>query len=272
MTEQQAKVTPAAVAHILEEAGRQIILPALHAPVRTAAKADGSIVTETDLACQQFVEGALAGLDASIAFLSEEMEQQKQLDCLQGGGSAFWCLDPLDGTSNFATGLPLFAISLALFRNGVVDLACTHDPVRRETFTAKKGEGAYLNGNRIHGSTEELLSRAIGCIDLKRLDRRTATILACSRSYRSQRNIGSCALEWAWLAAGRIQFIIHGGEKIWDYAAGSLIAAEAGCRFADFSGEPLFPPDGLSSSVVATCTPALRDGIMRLLDSRGDTD
>lgn len=267
MAEQNVKVTRAALAAILEQAGEQIILPAFQSPVQVTAKADGSIVTETDLACERFVQDRLAELDASIAFLSEEMEHDEQLACLHGNSGGFWCLDPLDGTSNFATKLPAFGISLGLIRNGVVELACIHDPVRRETFTAKNGEGACLNGAPILCSTEQVLSNAIGCIDLKRLDSQTAARLACSKSYRSQRNIGSCALEWAWLAAGRIQFIVHGGEKIWDFAAGSLIAAEAGCQFTDFNNKPLFPLSSLSSSVIASCTPALQQGIRQEIAS-----
>ena len=255
------KVTPAAVAAILEQAGEEIVLPAFHRAVQTSTKADGSVVTETDLACQEFIESRLANLDDSIALLSEEMDQSEQLTCLKANSNGFWCLDPLDGTSNFATKLPAFGISLGLIREGHVHLACIHDPVRRETFTAIRGGGAYLNGEPISCSTEEDLSRAIGCIDMKRLDCQVAARLACSRSYRSQRNIGSCALEWAWLAAGRIQFIVHGGEKIWDFAAGSLLAEEAGCQFVDFSGAPLFPLEGLSSSVIAACTPEIQAGI-----------
>ena len=261
MADDNTKVTPAAVAAILEQAGEEIILPAFHATVRTATKSDGSVVTETDLACQQFIESRLAALDDSIALLGEEMERDEQLACLNASSNGFWCLDPLDGTSNFATKLPAFGISLGLIREGHVQLACIHDPVRRETFTAIRGEGAYLNGEPIRCSTEMELSQAIGCIDMKRLDCQIAARLACSRSYRSQRNIGSCALEWAWLAAGRIQFIVHGGEKVWDFAAGSLLAGEAGCQFADFSGAPLFPLGGLSSSVIAACTPEIQAGI-----------
>ena len=261
MADDNEKVTLAAIAAILEHAGEKIILPAFYSPVQTATKADGSVVTETDLACQQFIEAQLAELDSSIAFLGEEMERELQLDCFNGESTGFWCLDPLDGTSNFATKLPAFGISLGLIRDGMVELACIHDPVRRETFTARKGSGTYLNGKRIHASGETRLPKAIGCIDLKRLDRQTAITLACSKSYRSQRNIGSCALEWAWLAAGRIQFIVHGGEKIWDFTAGSLLAAEAGCQFADFNGRPLLPLNSLTSSIIAGCTPEIEAAI-----------
>jgi myo-inositol-1(or 4)-monophosphatase len=78
-----------------------------------------------------------------------------------------------------------------------------------------------------------------------------AAYVATQPAYHSQRNIGSCALEWAWLAAGRAHFIVHGGQKIWDFAAGSLLASEAGCSVGDFEGAPLFREQQLSSPVIA---------------------
>ena len=149
-------------------------------------------------------------------------------------------------------------VEKVLIENGHVQLACIHDPVRQESFTARRGGGAQLNGRVIRCSNEDKLANAVGFIDFKRLDQETAKRIAAKRSYRSQRNIGTCALEWAWLAAGRAQFIIHGGEKIWDFAAGSLIAEEAGCQVGNFSAEPLFPRQGLSSPILATCMPSLQ--------------
>ena len=251
-------VTLSSITAILEKAGRNIILPAFHSSVQTSTKADGSVVTETDLNCQHFIESELARLDASIALLGEEMTEEQQLHSLHSSRGSYWCLDPLDGTTNFSTALPAFAISLALIENGKVQLACIHDPVRRESFTARRGYGAHLNGQAIRCSNEDKLANAVGFIDFKRLEKRTAKRIAAKRSYRSQRNIGTCALEWAWLAAGRAQFIIHGGEKIWDFAAGSLIAEEAGCQVGNFFAEPLFPSQRLSSPILATCMPSLQ--------------
>lgn len=250
--------TLSAITAILEQAGQDIILPAFHSSVQTSTKADGSVVTETDLNCQRFIEVELAGLNASIALLGEEMTEEQQLHSLCDSNGSYWCLDPLDGTTNFSTSLPAFAISLALIENGQVQLACIHDPVRKETFSARRGSGAHLNGRTIRCSNEDKLANAVGFIDFKRLERETAKKIAAKRSYRSQRNIGTCALEWAWLAAGRAQFIIHGGEKIWDFAAGSLIAEEAGCQVGNFSAEPLFPSQRLSSPILATCMPSLQ--------------
>ncbi|MDQ6969418.1 MAG: inositol monophosphatase family protein [Mariprofundus sp.] len=249
---------------ILQQAGREIILPAFHSSIQTSKKPDGSFVTETDLACQHFIEAELIKLDDSIAFLGEEMSQDEQLQCLKDNNS-YWCLDPLDGTTNFITSLPAFAISLALIQAGRPQLACIFDPVRQETFTAERGVGAWLNGQAIQCSQQTQFSDAVGFVDFKRLDRPSAISFACDRSYRSQRNIGSCALEWAWLAAGRGDFIVHGGEKIWDFAAGSLIAECAGGSVGDFNAEALFPCQALSSPIIAACKPSIQKSIQAQL-------
>ncbi|ATX81641.1 myo-inositol-1(or 4)-monophosphatase [Mariprofundus ferrinatatus] len=254
------------ISAILIRAGETIIMPAYESSVQAVSKTDGSIVTETDIACQIFIEKELAALDSSIGFLGEEMSRQEQLSCLNKE-AAFWCLDPLDGTTNFAATFPGFAISLALIVDGHVVLACTHDPIRAETFTASVGNGALLNGKSIRCSEEENLANSVGYIDFKRLDHEIARRLATERSYRSQRNVGSCALEWAWLAAGRGQFIIHGGEKLWDFAAGSLLVSEAGGCVGDFHGAPLFPVSHLSSPILATCNAQLQRELKQQLTS-----
>ena len=253
--------TLANIVTIVEQAGSNIILPAFHASVQSSTKADGSIVTETDLACQQFIQDALARLDKNIAFLGEEMTETEQLACLQDSEGRYWCLDPLDGTSNFIAHFPGFAISLALIEHGIVQLACIHDPVRQETFTAIQGQGACLNGASISASHNNQLQNAVGFVDFKRLSPSLATQFVTRPCYRSQRNIGSCALEWAWLAAGRGHFIIHGGEKIWDFAAGSLIASESGCVVSNFDKVSLFPCATLSASVLAACNPSIHTSL-----------
>ena len=259
------QATLTAISSIIEQAGKDIILPAYQSAIHTTTKDDGSIVTATDLASQNFIQQALQQLDPGIAFLGEEMNEQEQLACLQQSNGRYWCLDPLDGTSNFSAGFPGFAISLALIEDGVVQLACIHDPVRCETFTARRTAGTTLNGKPVSASAANLLANAVGYIDFKRLQPELATAMSTQPCYRSQRNIGSCALEWAWLAAGRGQFIIHGGEKIWDFSAGSLIASEAGCCVGDFQGHALFPCHSLTSPVLAACSPAIHSALMQHL-------
>ena len=253
------------LAGILQQAGHDIVLPAFRTASETARKSDGSVVTATDLACQSFIEGELHKLEPDTAFLSEEMSEAAQHDCLASSGGRYWCLDPLDGTTNFVAGIPVFGISLALIEHGLPRFACIHDPVRQETFVAEAGRGAELNGRKLRADRLLPLDHAVGYIDFKRLPTDTAALLSTHRLYRSQRNIGSCALEWAWLAAGRGDFIVHGSEKIWDFAAGALLATEAGCSVGDFAGEPIFPADGLTSPILATSSPQLEQALRPLL-------
>jgi len=236
---------------LLKEAGETILVPAFHKHAsKKSIKSDGSVVTETDLQCQQFIQSALSNLDPNIGFLGEEMTKDEQVAALNSGGR-FWCVDPLDGTTNFTIPLPHFGSSVALIEDGVPTLACIHDPLLAESFTAAKGGGAHLNGSPIRITPESTLSHAVGFIDFKRLDEARAINLATKKLFRSQRNIGTCALEWAWLAAGRAHFIIHGGEKVWDYAAGLLLAEEAGAIVTDFEKRPPFHTAQLSSSIIA---------------------
>lgn len=255
-----------AAAALLRDVGEHLILPAFRSAMDSLNKHDGSVVTETDLACQQYIETSLKQIDASIAFIGEEMDAKEQLARLQHG--RYWCVDPLDGTSNFVAGIPVFASSLALIEDGKPVFACIHDPVRNESFVAAIGQGAWLNGSRITARSETALGEAMGYIDFKRLDGQRQQALLAKGLYRSQRNIGTCALEWAWLAAGRGHFIVHGGEKLWDFAAGSLLAREAGCVVSDFSGAPLFPCDGLSSPIIAAANNELHAPLQALLSSK----
>ena len=205
-------------------------------------KGDGSVVTEVDDAVQQRIASALQEKWPDIAFLGEEMNVEEQQRMVQS--NAVWCLDPLDGTSNFASGIPYFGVSLALIESQRQKLGLIYDPVRDECFTAIKDEGCWLNGKAlssagIHANLSEL-KQMIAVVDLKRLRGPVLTSLVAEHPFRSQRNFGSCALEWCWLAAGRFQLYIHGGQKLWDYAAGTLILEEAGGKTTTLTGEAVF--------------------------------
>jgi myo-inositol-1(or 4)-monophosphatase len=212
-----------------------------------SAKADGSLVTEADLAVQQRVIDACRARWPGIPLLGEEMPADEQQQLIGDGDAAFWCLDPLDGTGNFASGLPIFAISLALIRGGEPQLAVILDPVRDECFTAARGAGAQLDGEPIAPfAPGGSLSDSLAVVDFKRMPPERVAPLFRSGSFRSQRNLGSVALEWCWLAAGRFQLYLHGGQKLWDYAAGRLIADEAGAVAALFAPDDDRPAVGVS--------------------------
>ncbi|PVV17878.1 MAG: inositol monophosphatase [gamma proteobacterium symbiont of Ctena orbiculata] len=195
-------------------------------------KADGSLVTQADLAIQQRIMIELKHHYPQIPLLGEEMSYEHQMAIINNGNQGFWCLDPLDGTANFVSGMPCFAVSLAYMINGEAMIGIIYDPVRDELFHAEKGSGAWLNQQRLSINCRlDQLQECVAMVDFKRLDPPLATRLATTPPYRSQRSIGSVALDWCWLAAGRLQLYLHGGARLWDYAAGTLIFSEAGGRF-----------------------------------------
>lgn len=202
-------------------------------------KADGSVVTEADLVMQSSLTTALNALYPDIQLLGEEMpvEQQQQL---LSSGQALWCLDPVDGTSNFAAGVPYFCVSLALVEQGEVTLGLIYDPIRDECFSAQRGCGATLNGQTLSSKSTDLsLSHAIALIDFKRLKPELATQLVTKKPYGSQRSLGSIALELCWIAAGRGHVYLHAKQQLWDYAAAQLILSEAGGFACTLEGKPL---------------------------------
>lgn len=222
-------------------------------------KADGSVVTDTDTRLQARILGELKERWPAFGALGEEMELVEQTQVVASSRTGFWVLDPLDGTTNFTAGFPFFGISLALIENGEPQLAVVYDPVRDECFSAGKGGGAWLNGNRLQASDETELKGCIANIDYKRLIADLAERLVSSPPYRSQRNLGACVLEWCWLAAGRMQLYLHGGQRLWDYAAGYLILEEAGGKAWTLDGKPLSCDKLSKRSVVAAANPQLFD-------------
>jgi len=220
--------------------------------VAASCKADGSLITEADLAMQQRLITELEQHWPGTRLLGEEMTQAEQQALLEGGKAGLWCLDPLDGTRNFASGFPVFSVSLALIRGGEVVLGLVLDPLRNECFTALKGEGAWLNGEPLSlGDADGELAGTLAIADLKRLPSPLACRLATTPPFASLRSIGSVALDWCWLAAGRVQLYVHGRQNLWDYAAGRLVFAEAGGHHGTLEDEAVEPMDLAPRSAVA---------------------
>ena len=248
--------------HYIETLVKQVsseeILPRYH-HTGFEIKSDGSLLTEADMGVDRRLHQILTTQYPDIAFLSEEMTEEQQ-ESIIASADYWWCLDPLDGTSNFVAGLPLFATSLALIGHGEVLQAYTYDPLRDEMFSAEKGKGAWLNGQvmKLHSDVEEL-SQAIALVDMKRLPRYLKERLCLQSPYRSQRNLGSCVLEWAWLAANRGHLYLHGGMKLWDLAAGTLILSEAGGYASTLQGDCVFQAGLKVQSVVIANNAVLFD-------------
>jgi len=191
-------------------------------------KLDGSLCTEADLAAQSALIKRLQAIH-NVPVLGEEMTSAQHEEIWGDGKHELWCIDPIDGTSNFVHGLPYFALSVALIRDGKSVLGVVYDPVAKECFAAERGRGAFLNGVRMHKhSVSKELSGALANVDLKRLSGKLAAVIASDPPYASQRNFGASTLDWCYTAAGRYDVYLHGGQKLWDYAAGSLVLEEAG--------------------------------------------
>jgi len=234
------------LSELLRHVAETEIMPRFH-HTTTHAKADGSLVTEADLAAQQRVCEELGRDWPDIPVLGEEMSVQVQERLLDDADVGVWCLDPLDGTSNYAYGFPYFCVSLALLRGGEPVLGCIFDPVHDECFCAERGVGAFCDGRPLRLSSQRTeLRDCLAIVDLKRLPKEDLPSMGGQSPFRSQRNLGSVALDWCWLAAGRIQLYLHGGQKLWDYAAGQLIASEAGASSRLFARGREVADNGLS--------------------------
>jgi len=233
---------------LIHQSAKKELLPRFF-KVKESKKDDNSILTEADLVMQETIQSKLKELDENILFLGEEMSQQEQGKVLRQTKQATWVLDPLDGTTNFAAGIPYYATSLALIENGEVVLGLVYDPERDECFFAEKGKGAkYQVGDRppvkITNNTNSMqLNDAIACIDLKRLPAELAIKIVTQHPFRSQRSFGGVALDWCWLAAGRFDVYLHGKQNIWDYAAGHFILTESGGYSCTLEGESVFVND-----------------------------
>ncbi|MGB1111441.1 MAG: inositol monophosphatase family protein, partial [Gammaproteobacteria bacterium] len=167
-------------------------------------KPDGSLVSAIDLLLQRRLIDSLRTAWPSVPVLGEEMSVEEQLRIADTGD--FFVVDPLDGTTNFINGIPFYAVSLALVLEGRTRMAVTFDPSRDECFAAESGGGAWLGNERLRvaSATPKPLAETVAVVDGKRLPEALACAIHRLHPFRSMRNFGSVALEWAWLAAGRI--------------------------------------------------------------------
>lgn len=222
-------------------------------------KADGSVVTEADIVMQNRLTNLLKQAYPDIALLGEEMSIEQQQELLSSG-QPLWCLDPIDGTSNFATGVPYFSVSLALINHGEITHALVYDPTLDECFSAQINQGAWLNNQSLKCPPTSLpLEKTIALIDFKRLSKKLAAKLVTEWPYASQRNFGSIALDLCWIAAGRGHIYLHGKQQLWDYAAAQLILSEAGGFACTLEGEVLLAPTLTPRSTLAATDKKLFD-------------
>lgn len=229
-------------------------------------KADGSVVTEADFAAQAALVRRLRAIEP-VPAIGEEMAAEEQR-AIFASSPRFWCIDPVDGTKNFSEGVAFFAVSVALMEGVRPVFGTVYDPVADEAFFALRDGGAWLNGERLAVPAEAPpLSRALAEVSLRRDSARLRAAIKKHPPYARRITRGSSALSWCHLAAGRVDVMLHSGQKMWDYAAGSLVLAEAGGGLAAVEQPDFWSADPWRRSAVAARTPALlaewRDWVVR---------
>jgi myo-inositol-1(or 4)-monophosphatase len=221
---------------VVREAGRYL-RQNLGRRVEASYKGAVDLVTPFDLGAQEIVVGRLAEAFPGHGFLAEEGLARK------GASDCRWIIDPLDGTTNFAHGLPIFSVSAALECAGRLVLGLVYDPMRDELFRAEAGRGAALNGTPIRVSTVPELGRSLLATGFP-YDVRSSAVNNLDHwgrfIVRAQaiRRCGSAALDLCYVACGRFDGFWELKLKPWDVAAGALMVEEAGGRVSDFEGRP----------------------------------
>jgi myo-inositol-1(or 4)-monophosphatase len=225
------------------------------------------LVTEVDLAVERMFRALIAQRFPDHQILAEEL-----------GGAATvppgpcWVFDPIDGTTNFAHGLPIFCASLALEIDGIARVGAVYDPNRRELFTAERGGGAFMNGAPLRVSSAARLVDAMLVTGFpydvhSRVDEIVGLFGAFVGQARAVRRLGSAAIDLCYVAAGRLDGFWETDLKPWDIAGGALIVSEAGGRvtgtdgsvFTSRGGQVLATNGHLHDAMIATIA-AFREG------------
>ena len=226
--------------------------------VRNLAKGDrlsisrkgrGDFVSDADLAAEKRIATILRTGFPEYGFLMEESGLEEGRDA-----DRRWIVDPLDGTTNFLYGVPYFAVSIALQERGEIVAGLVFDPLRKEMFTARRSDGAFLNGRRLNVSARRQISEGliVAGIPLRQYHKRDVfshQLAALRASVGAIRNMGAAALDLAYVAAGRYDAYWEEGQAPWDIAAGLLLVEEAGGRCTDLAGKATMLQSG---TVLAT--------------------
>ncbi|WP_409466599.1 inositol monophosphatase family protein [Amycolatopsis sp. GA6-003] len=227
-----------AVAQEAAEIGRKLMVT--QGPGEVHTKGDRDLVTDLDVRIQREVRDFLRRATPSFDFLGEEDGG----DSIDSSAEYIWTLDPIDGTSNFAHGIPLCATQLALLHQGTPVVAAINAPFINLSYCAIRGSGAYCNGTLIHASPNSCIDRAIvsigdyatGANASAKNNQRLALTRTLADNVERVRMFGSAALDLAFVAHGRTDACIILSNKPWDTASGVLIAREAGAIVTDLAG------------------------------------
>ena len=228
---------------------------------RIVHKSERDVVTEVDTMSEELIIGAVRDAFPHDAILAEESGTIDAIppqgeSTIQPADQRVWIIDPLDGTINYANGIPVFCVSIGLAVGGRPVVGVVYDPTRDEMFTAQAGHGARLDGQAIQMPVKDKLTDWVVSLSLPRRgwsvrDRNLR------RSIRVSRSMGSAALAIAYLANGRFDaFIQSGGLSLWDICAAGLIALEGGARLSSLDGGPWFDIAHESRSIGLLGAPA----------------
>jgi myo-inositol-1(or 4)-monophosphatase len=211
-------------------------------------KSYADIVTDVDLASEKIILGILTSEFPQFSILAEESEP------VTNDSAYTWVVDPIDGTRNFAEGIPHFCLVVALAKGNQMVVGVTFDPLKDEMFTAEQGKGAFLNRKRIKVSERQEVPDSILGFDLGYVDQKASLALDMIRSLwpniQGMRLMGSSALGLAYAACGRLDIYFHHHLSPWDIASGLLLVQESGGNVVDKQGEAanLFTPSIIASS------------------------
>lgn len=230
-----------------------------HAKITVKGAAD--YVTNVDFAVQNFLKRELEELFPEILLIAEEKENLN-LDAKK----RYWILDPIDGTTNLIHHFGMSAVSLGLYEDGEITFGVVYNPFHEELFTGVKGEGAFLNGEKIHVSEIAELKDAVIGYGSSPYEKENAKE-SFSLFYRlfincaDFRRMGAAALDLCYVACGRQEGFFEKNLKPWDYAAGSVILTEAGGVITDWKGEKL---PYLRNSEVFCCSKKIEKELRKL--------
>jgi myo-inositol-1(or 4)-monophosphatase len=205
--------------------------------LQVSVKGPADFVTNADKSAEKIVHAELSKARPTYGFLMEEGGEIKGSD-----GQHRWIIDPLDGTTNFLHGIPLFAVAIALQRGDEIVASVIYNPVMEELFVAEKGGGAWLDEKkRLRVSGRKHLSDALIVTGINSRARpsdllQLRQMMQINPAVSGMRRTGSASTDLAWLAAGRFDGYWEGGLAPWDVAPGWLLLREAGGTMSDFSG------------------------------------
>lgn len=219
------------------------------------SKEHADVISAADMEAEDAIIAVIRGAFPDHAILGEE---SGHITGAREGTGYKWLIDPIDGVANFVHGYPSYAVSIALVHGTEVTHAVVLDPVRDELFAAAKAKGATCNGVAMHVSAcLRLVDALVGTMLPSRENPKLAQYLPTFNALVAQcagvRQAGSCALQLAHVAAGRLDGFWMTTLKPWDIAAGALLVREAGGRIGDFAGGTQF----LRTSEVIACSPAV---------------